>query len=73
MWSIILAMKITINGQDKDIADKTSLSSLVQTFSPNNNRVITELNGTIIANTNWNATVLNEGDVVELIAFVGGG
>lgn len=66
-------MNIIINGQSKTIAKDATLASLVQQFSPNNPRVITELNGSIVSKDAWENKSLNDGDQVELVAFVGGG
>lgn len=66
-------MNININGQSKTCEDGSTLASLVHQFSPNNPRVITELNGAIIAQDQWQTTTLNDNDTVELVAFVGGG
>ena len=66
-------MKIIINGQEKKLTVSLNLNSLVGQFSPNSNRIIAEVNGQIIKNPVWNQTHLKDGDVVELISFVGGG
>jgi len=66
-------MNIILNGQSKNIDNASTVETLVKQFSPNNPRVITEINGTIIHQDIWNDTPLAEGDHVELIAFVGGG
>ena len=66
-------MKITINGQEKQLAAPFNLQSLVKQFCRNANRVIAEVNGRIVKNTAWDQTSIHDGDVVELVNFVGGG
>lgn len=36
-------------------------------------RVVVELNGSIVKRPQWGETVLREGDTVEIVCFVGGG
>lgn len=66
-------MNITINGTSQQIASTIDLSVLVQTFCPQSRHVLTELNGVIIPHDQRSDTFIKEGDVLELVAFVGGG
>ena len=66
-------MKIQLNGQDKQLSSAQSLKGLIENFCKQHNRIIAEVNGQIIKSPNWNDVVLNDGDVVELVSFVGGG
>jgi len=66
-------MNITLNGQIKEFSTTLNLAHLVDQSCRNKNPVIAEVNGEIIQNPLWNQTLLNEGDAVELIGFVGGG
>ena len=66
-------MKITLNGQVKELPNTPNLGSIVDRFCKNNAPVIAELNGEIIQNSRWGETALNDGDSVELVSFVGGG
>lgn len=36
-------------------------------------RIAVELNGEIVPKAGWNDTVLQDGDVMEVVRFVGGG
>ena len=65
-------MKVTINGQAKEISSQ-NLRDLVASVCKNPQHVITEVNGIIIANENWDKTVLKDGDSLELVTLVGGG
>lgn len=63
---------IRINGVD---IDKTEIS-LMQYLEENSispQRIAVELNEEILPKTNYAATVLKDGDVVEIVNFVGGG
>lgn len=66
-------MKITLNGQDKELNDALSLTQLIDHVSVNNKRVIAEINGEIVKKEQWAETIIHNGDNVELVTFVGGG
>jgi len=66
-------MKIIVNGQKKSFSDSPTLKEAVEQFSQCPLRVIAEVNGTIIKQTQWEQTTLNDNDTVELVGFVGGG
>jgi sulfur carrier protein len=69
-------MKITINGQIKELSAATSLKDVVDQFCKNergSRRVVTEHNGNIIQHAHWQDTQINDGDTVELVSLVGGG
>lgn len=66
-------MKITVNGQLKDLTAAASLRAVVDQFSGRNMHVIAELNGTVVNRSSWEQTAIREGDSVELVNLVGGG
>jgi thiamine biosynthesis protein ThiS len=66
-------MKITINGEDKEIADGLSIGSLLEQLQIRPARVVVEHNRNIVARDVYGATLLAEGDRLEIVHFVGGG
>ena len=66
-------MKIVINGQQKEIQAATNLKFLIERFCKSPSRIIAELNGAVIKHPQWEGYCLKEGDVLELVNFVGGG
>ena len=66
-------MKITLNGQAKEFSHAQSMQHIIEQFCKQHNRVIAELNGEIIKHPSWPSITLKDGDVVELVSFVGGG
>jgi len=66
-------MRIIVNGTEKDINRETNLKNLIEEFCRNSKRVIAELNGSIVKSQEWEKKVLNDGDTLELVNFVGGG
>ncbi len=66
-------MKITCNGETKVIPPNTTLVSLMTELDLNPDTVVAECDGTIIKRDEYETLVLQEGTVLELIRFVGGG
>ena len=65
-------MKITVNGEERTLDPKTVLGYLVE-IGVNPRAVAVELNLDILEKGEYATTMLNEGDKVEIVQFVGGG
>lgn len=66
-------MKITCNGEIKDITRGTTLVSFIRDLDLNPDTVVAECDGRIVKREEYDSLVLSEGNVLELIRFVGGG
>ena len=66
-------MNITLNGQPRVLPESSDLRTVIEQFYQIKNPVVAELNGAIINDPLWKKTLLQEGDTLELIGFVGGG
>ncbi len=66
-------MQIQCNGKPATIREGQSLAGLLEELNLAPETVVVELNTTIIDRDQYAATLLREGDRVELIRFVGGG
>jgi sulfur carrier protein len=66
-------MKIILNGQIKEFPSAPNLEDVIGQFCKDKNPVIAELNGAIIKDPQWKSTAVKEGDIIELVSFVGGG
>lgn len=66
-------MQITINGKHHDIAANTSIAAVMKQRGFKPGMAVAELNYEIIPNEEWHTTILKEGDVLEIVAFMGGG
>jgi sulfur carrier protein len=66
-------MKITINGETKEITPNTTLFSFIKDMDLNPDTVVAECDGRIIKRDEYDTLVLSDGNVLELIRFVGGG
>ena len=67
-------MRLLINGEEREFAaDRFTLAVLVEQLGMKADRVAIELNRDIVARDRWPATLLSEGDRLEIVHFVGGG
>ena len=63
---------VCINGKDTDAAGK-SISEYLAGTQYDMKRIAVEKNGEIIPKAEYSNTVINDGDTVEIVSFVGGG
>ena len=63
---------VTVNGACVDIAGKT-LAEYLATTSYDAKRIAVERNGEIVPKARYAETVLQDGDSIEIVSFVGGG
>ncbi|WP_295093220.1 sulfur carrier protein ThiS [Ruminococcus sp.] len=63
---------VKINGELLDKNGK-SISDVLNEMGISVQRVAVELNEEIVPKANYNDTILNDGDIVEVVRFVGGG
>jgi thiamine biosynthesis protein ThiS len=66
-------MTIQINGEKKEIKAGLSVANLLEELGIRPGRVVVELNRDVVARDAHGATVLKDGDAVEIVHFVGGG
>ncbi len=66
-------MKITVNGQVREIAPDTSLKALVELLALKGDRIACERNLEVVPRSRYSETMLADGDKLEIVTFVGGG
>lgn len=66
-------MEITLNGETKRIEAEVTLDRLLDLFSLPRQRVAIEHNREVVSRSEWPATIVNDGDRIEVVHFVGGG
>ena len=66
-------MEITCNGETKIITQGTTLVSFIAAMELNPDTVVAECDGRIIKKDEYDTFVLADGNVLELVRFVGGG
>ena len=65
-------MQITVNGQSKVITIAI-LADFLEDFGIIDQRIAVELNGKIVAKSDFYTTSLSHGDVLEIVHAIGGG
>lgn len=66
-------MQITINGENRDIAAGTTLAGLVETLADDPRGIAIERNLEIVPKSQHSEVILEDGDKLEVVRFVGGG
>ena len=64
---------ITVNGASERIAPGSTVGDLIASMRLTSERVAIEVNGAIVVRSEHPRHVLQKGDVVEVVTFVGGG
>ena len=65
--------KIQLNGNPYEINDETNLNQLLNKLKIQKNKVAIEVNGAIVEKNKYPKFLLNKGDKVEIVHFIGGG
>ena len=63
---------VKVNGEEKNIAGKT-IAEYLATTNYDMKRIAVERNGDIVPRAQYGETVLQDGDSIEIVSFVGGG
>jgi sulfur carrier protein len=66
-------LRISLNGESKELEEGATLLALVEALSLAPERVAVELNREVVRRADWPRVTLEEGDRVEVVHFVGGG
>lgn len=66
-------MNIIINGEEKKFENNTSLMTLLHILSLEGKVMAAAVNMEIVKQDAWEKYILNDGDKLELLDFVGGG
>ena len=65
--------KIQLNGSPYIINNETNLNQLLNKLRVQKNKVAIEVNGVIVEKNKYPKVILNKGDKVEIVHFIGGG
>jgi sulfur carrier protein len=66
-------MQILVNGENRTVAEGSTIESLLLELDLPPGRVAVELNRRIVSRNEWSATELPDGASLEIVHFVGGG
>ena len=65
--------KIQLNGNPFEINNGTNLNQLLNKLKIQKNKIAIEVNGEIVEKNKYPNLILNKGDKVEIVHFIGGG
>ena len=66
-------MDLTVNGDSRTVPDGCTVQGLVEMLGLTQGPVAVELNRQVVPRAEHASVTLGEGDVVEIVHFVGGG
>jgi thiamine biosynthesis protein ThiS len=66
-------MRLTINGDPRTVTDAATVAELLHSLKLDPRTVVVELNRAIVRRPAIATTPVSDGDVVEIVHFVGGG
>jgi thiamine biosynthesis protein ThiS len=66
-------MKVTINGELREIAGQVNLFELLNKLDLPTERIAIELNKDVVRKKDWESIKVSDRDNIEIIHFVGGG
>lgn len=66
-------MQITVNGESKDILETVSVETLLSSLGVDSKKVAVERNLEIVPKTQFESTLVEDGDQLEVVHFIGGG
>jgi sulfur carrier protein len=66
-------MRITVNGEARDVDAGVTVRGLIEVLGLTDGPVAVERNGDVVPRAEHIAAKLADGDVIEIVHFVGGG
>lgn len=66
-------MRITVNGEEREVPDQTNAAALLELLGLSGQRVAMEVNLEIVPRSTYEAHALRQGDRVEIVRAIGGG
>lgn len=66
-------MKLRINGEDHEIPEGWTVADLLAQRAPKPPMAAVQRNEWVVPRATYGSTRLEEGDVIEIVSFVGGG
>ncbi len=66
-------MQVTINGENRDVKEGITVLALLEDLELQPEAMVVQRNDNVIERNDFATTQLEEGDVIELVRFVGGG
>ena len=73
MSATINLISLTMNGETRDLPEGTKLAGLIALIGLDTRKVAVELNREIVPRSTYGAVLLQPGDALEIVHFIGGG
>ena len=67
------AVRVRVNGEDRELGSGSTVESLVAELGLERRRIAVELNADVVSRERWHSVELRDEDHVEIVQFVGGG
>lgn len=66
-------MQIYVNGEQKEIPERTDMASLIELLNLSGQRIAVEVNEELVPRSTFSGHLLQPSDKIEIIHAVGGG
>ena len=66
-------MQIYINGEERVVAEETTMAALVEQLELSGKRIAVEVNEELVPRSTFDERLIHANDRIEIIAAVGGG
>ena len=66
-------LQLTVNGETRSVASGSRIGDLVRELGLDGRKIAVERNLAIVPRSNYAEEALQDGDRIEIVAFVGGG
>jgi len=66
-------MRVTVNGDARDVRDGLTIDELIAALDMGARRIAVEVNLDVVPRDAYARRALCDGDVVEIVQFIGGG
>jgi thiamine biosynthesis protein ThiS len=66
-------IRVTVNGQDREVPSGTTVAGLLELLGVGHGRVAVERNRDVVPRATYAQVTLAAGDRLEVVGFVGGG
>jgi sulfur carrier protein len=71
--TVAATVRIRLNGKDKEVQGGHTVRSLLEELDLHPDMIVVELNRDILERGSYGIVPVSEGDIIELVHFVGGG
>lgn len=66
-------MRVVVNGEEREVPEGATIAGLLESMELEPGAVVVERNREIVSRDDVDGVVLEEGDHLEIVRFVGGG